>query len=269
MAKYQVTRTETVTVFASNTEWAEESAIDEMQKHPNGDYEIVDITPNPNLEAIVSALAVYGVSAYVDDYKNNIADFIRLSAVESHPDDDDNHFILFGSLNDLEEFDGREYRLDHNGTGDTHAVFDGGLTPTVLASRIAVKLAEIREAEEVDMVRPVEMFASLEEIADMLTRMGYTASVESQAWRGMPAWLTIGETESTLIDGTPYTAPRFTLYYNLNETGSEISGSGYHLSAGDDEADIVAEIGNHTAPRIVGEILYNMGRADFDMEARR
>ena len=113
---------------------------------------------------------------------------------------------------------------------------------------------------EVERLTP-EMISSMEEVADMLSRMGYLTSVESQAWRGMPSWLAIGDTH--------HNTARFALYYNLNETGSEISGTGYYLSLADDESQIVAEIGNHTAPRIVGEILYNMGRADFDMEARR
>jgi hypothetical protein len=45
MQKFEVTRTETVTVIARNEEHAEEVAIEEMQENPNGDYEIKRLAP--------------------------------------------------------------------------------------------------------------------------------------------------------------------------------------------------------------------------------
>ena len=63
MPKYQVTRTETVTVTARNEEQAEEFAIEEMQEHPNGDYEIEAVSPAPKFAEIVEALNALGVSA--------------------------------------------------------------------------------------------------------------------------------------------------------------------------------------------------------------
>ena len=108
--------------------------------------------------------------------------------------------------------------------------------------------------------------AILTEIADTLTRMGHTATIQSQSWRGMPDYLEIGETEAVLHDGQPYTAPRFTLYYNLNENGNDISGTGYHLSFEDDESQIVSEIGNESALRVVAEIIKGMARAEMQLE---
>ena len=59
MQKYEVTRTETVTVIARNEEHAEEVAIEEMQEHPNGDYEIKRLAP-----AVLASL--HEVSVYLE-----------------------------------------------------------------------------------------------------------------------------------------------------------------------------------------------------------
>jgi hypothetical protein len=260
MPKYEVTRTETVEVWARDEDEAETLAIDEMQENPNGDYEFEDISPKHNLEYIAEVLRALGVSAYVDDYKNNSHDFIRLSATHGHPDDDENHFMLNVSLNEFEEFDGKSYGLMDN-DGLEVASWDGSLTPHMVARLVADELKKFAKPAP-------EMVSELSEIADLLLRMGHKATIQSQAWRGMPAYLEIGETVGWYEDGTPHEMARFTLYYNLNEKGDGIGGTGYHLSLEDDESQIVAEIGNHTAPRVVAEILYNMGRADFDLESR-
>ena len=119
---------------------------------------------------------------------------------------------------------------------------------------------------EVKETTEPEMIADLGEIADTLTRMGHKATIQTQSWRGMPAYLEIDETEALLIDGQPHTDPRFTLYYNLNENGDDISGTGYHLSFKDDEAQIVSEIGNESALRVVAEIIKGMARAEMQLE---
>lgn len=253
MPKYQVTRTETVTVTARNEEQAEELAIEEMQEHPNGDYEIEAVSPAPKLTEIVEALNALGVSAYVDDYKNNAYDFIRMSAVEGHPDDDENHFLLLPSLDDEEEFNGVAYEIYTNDCYTEKASFPAELNTRVMAQLIAKNLRSLA---------PVSMTASMEEIAELLTRMGFRASVEPQDWRGFPAYLNIGETVDFFADGTPAYCPEFTLYYDLNESeeGVQISGTGFHLSRGDDESDLVTNIANESAFRVVATIVASMAK---------
>jgi hypothetical protein len=240
MPTYQVTRTETVTVTARNEEQAEELAIEEMQEHPNGDYEIEAVSPAPKFAEIVEALNALGVSAYVDDYKNNAYDFIRMSAVEGHPDDDENHFLLLPSLDDEEEFNGVAYEIYTNDCYTEKATYPAELNTRVMAQLIAKKLREIALPK---------MVATLEEIAELLTAMGYPSGVESQEWRGMPSYLNIGEHEI-----------EFTLYQNITEHAPVVDGTGYYLSRGEDESDIVLRIPNETAPRVASQIVWAMAQ---------
>lgn len=64
MPKYEITRTETVTVWGNDEEHATEVAIAEMQECPNGDYEVKQLTPqvNANLTVVKILLESFGIT---------------------------------------------------------------------------------------------------------------------------------------------------------------------------------------------------------------
>jgi hypothetical protein len=261
MKKYEVTQTATAEVWAKNEMEAIEIATSEFFAFPEYNHEVKDVTPRHQLAEIERILNNTGACAYTDNYHNNIADFLRVTVTHAHPDDDENHFLIQMSLDDNERFDGNTYGLYSHATGAQIAEYDATLHPEVLAHLFQKKMRELTTTPE--------MKTTIEGIGEFLLKSGKTVNLESQEWRGMPAYLNIGEVVEFYEDGTPYNAPKYTLYYDLNGKGDGIAGTGYHLSLGDDESQIIAEIGNHDYPRVVGEILYNMGRADFDLESRK
>ena len=253
MPKYQVTRTETVTVTARNENHAEEVAIEEMQENPNGDYEITRLTPHANLTEIMEELETGGFAVWLDDYRNNIHDFVRIDT-DGRRGSENARFMLMVSLDEFEKYDGNGYTLL---TAEAVDVAEWKhLSPRVLAFKIAVEINKFMEE------MPIQLEASVEEIAELLTRMGYTASVESQAWRGMPSWVSIGACGfcNMEAEATQHETPEFTLYCDLNENGDAISGTGFHLSRGDDESDLVTNIGNESAFRVVAKIVASMAK---------
>lgn len=251
MPKYQVHKTETVTVQAHDEAQAIERANIEFMKNPDAGYSVTRLTPKHNLHRIMAELEEAGLSVYLDDYKNNSHDFIRLDTKKVT---EGWRYVLSVSLDDDEEYDGNGYGLM------TDDAVDIAQFPHLDANTIAMRVLQQLTAWEEQNPEPVEMQASLEELAELLTRMGYTVSVESQEWRGMPSWLTIGETVDFYADGTPYQAPEFTLYQNLTEKGDAVDGTGYHLSRGDDEADTVLQIPNESAFRVASQIVWAMAQ---------
>lgn len=254
MKKYEVTQTAVAEVWAKNEMEAIEIATGDFFDFPEYNHEVKEITPRHRLADIQRCLIESGASVYTDDYKNNIADFLRVTVTHAHPDDDENHFLIHMSLDDNERFDGKTYGLYSHATGDELLQLSADLHPEVLAHLFMKKMRELT-------AKP-ELKTDMEQIGELLLKMGKSVHVETNEWRMMPAYLEIGRRDKN-------DAPEFTLYYTLNENGDQIAGTGYYLSAGDDESEIVAEIGNHETPRVVAEILYNMGRADFDLESRK
>jgi len=266
MPKYQVLKTEIGTCWAKNDHEAQELANEAFFDAPEATYTITDITPRHQLRQIENFLMVMGFETYYDDSKNNICDilFVDIAGrVDMKTSDANEHrYSVNMILDDRERFDGDGYTL----YADDHTV-EWALpnsTPLVIAGAIHGFITE-HEQKHPLTVKP-EMIADLGEIADTLTRMGYKAMIEPQDWRGMPAYLQIGETVGWYADGNPYEMPCFTLYYNLNENEDGIAGTGYHLSHEDDESQIVSEIGNESALRVVAEIIKGMARAEYQLE---
>lgn len=247
MPRYEVTQTATAEVWAKNEMEAIEYATSEFFAFPEYNHEVKDTTPQHNLEEIAKCLGHVGVSAYVDDYRNNAHDFIRLTVTHAHPDDDDNHYMLQVSLNDREEFDGKFYGLmDHDGL--EVANFEGSMNPLVLATRVHRILKERANTE---------MKTTLEEIASNLNAMGLIAEVvDFGRYEGQPK---VVEIVSKSENG-------YTLYQKLTDAET-VSGEGYFLQTVDGE-EVFNDIPNANAVNVAGHVAYNIGRADYDLESR-
>jgi hypothetical protein len=209
-----------------------------------------------DLKGIANALEKKGFAVYYDDYRNNLHDFLRIDFVE-HDDLDSYAYQLVCNLDiDLETYNGTGYTLTKNG----EAIFLEAHRPAYL---VADTIADALEAR-----RPA-LKASVDDIAHLLTIMGTPSTVvDFGRYEGQPKVVHIGEIQVTDIHGLTATVPRFCLYPDFH-SNMEISGMGWHLSWQDDEAVTVNDnIGNLTALEIVGQILYDMGRADFDNETQ-
>jgi len=256
MPKYEVTQTAVAEVWAKNEMEAIEIATGEFFDFPEYTHEVKNITPAHNLGRIAEELGKAGISAYVDDYKNNLHDFIRMSAVAGHPDDDDNHFTLMPSLNDREEFDGVAYTVMDT---DSHEVLtlDGSIHPAVLAHLVAKQLREL--------TKPVTVNADLQTVADYLATFGVTpAVVETPHYIAIPR-LDIGLHDVENYDGETVPCSRYSLF-GMTDDGNTWNGKGWFLETCD--GDSVAEFPNLDSLKLAGQIAYNIGRADFDLEAR-
>jgi hypothetical protein len=250
MPMYRVTKTETVQVWARDERRAELRANEEFQDAPNASYEITRLTPLPNLNRILASLEEHGLSVYLDDYRNNIHDFIRL---DTKSVTEEWRYMLVCSLNDEEEYDGTGYALM------TAEAVDIAQFPHLDPDSLSIRVLQALKQFEEENPEEIEQNATMEEITELLIKAGLTASLEPQDWRGMPAWISIGETVDFYADGTPDYFAEFTLYQNVTET-FHVDGTGYHLSRGDDESDIVLRIPNETGMRVVSQIVWAMAQ---------
>ena len=118
MPKYEVTRTETVTVWGNNEEHATEVAIAEMQECPNGDYEVTQLTPevNASLNEVKHWLEAFGITP-VDVLTPHHIDLpffsIGLHKVENWQGDivPCALFNLYGNSSDGSNWDGTGWHL--------------------------------------------------------------------------------------------------------------------------------------------------------------
>jgi hypothetical protein len=242
--KYKVTQTATAEVWGKSEDEVIELVSGEFFAFPEYTHEVEVITPAHKLHEIKDALLEMGVSVYYDDYRNNLHDFLRVSPNESHPDDDEYPFFIQVFLNDEEEFDGRGYALvdsDYN----TLLTLPAHYSPKVLANLF------VKELRKQDKKEIVSLVATLEEIVKCLTDSGVTATVvDFGRYEGQPKVIEIGNSLPVALNGDRIMTPEWTLFQNLSDDET-ISGTGYHLTHEDDESQIIAEIGNETAPRIV------------------
>jgi len=240
MAKYQVTMTQTVDVVARNEEHAFELANWEIENNPDFEREIECIA-KPEMANIASELEKRGYTVKLDKWGNNSADIIRINYTSKTVDyhGEDFEFALVMNLDErFETYDGTGYTLATYGD----EIISIGHHPDYVVARLVENALEAR--------RP-HMVATLDEIVECLTASGVTATVvDFGRYEGQPCVIEIGNTEGFSVNGEPVILPEFTLYQNLSDDGT-IAGTGYHLSFEDDEAQVIAEIGNETAPRIV------------------
>jgi hypothetical protein len=135
MPMYLVTKTETVTVHATDEEHAEHVANEQFNELPDATYAVECITPQHRLREIEQALLNISVACYYDDFRNNIHDFLRVSLTAMHPDDADagDVFYFQCELDENEEFNGLRYELfDENYT--LLEAFPATLSPLVIAN---------------------------------------------------------------------------------------------------------------------------------------
>lgn len=118
MPKYEVTRTETVTVWGNDEEHATEVAIAEMQDCPNGDYEVKQLTPqvNASLHEVKHWLESFGIVPVDVETPHHIS-IPRLN-IGLHKHEDYRGelvpcslFELYGNSNDGENWDGTGWHL--------------------------------------------------------------------------------------------------------------------------------------------------------------
>jgi hypothetical protein len=261
MPKYKVTQTATAEVWGKSEDEVIELVSGEFYAFTEYEHEVEQITPTHKLHEIKDALKEMGVSVYYDDFRNNTHDFLRVSLNESHPDDDEYPFFIQVTLNDHEEFDGQGYALvdsDYN----TLLTMPAYNRPNVLAKFFMRELRNQQKKEIVPLV------ATLEEITDLLTKMGKSSTVvDFGRYEGQPCVVEIGNKEGFSVNGEPVILPEFTLYQNVNDS-EEVDGSGFFLALEDDCSPIGDNIGNLSALEVVGQILYQMGKADTEQASK-
>lgn len=250
MKRYQVTQTATAEVWAKNEMEAIEYATGEFFAFPEYNHEVTDTTPRHALNEIAEALKGLGVAVYLDDYRNNLHDFLRVSVTHSHPDDDENAFDIMCTLNDQEVFDGQAYVLWRDG----EEVCRMGATWHPLTIAVEFHRAMLADVEK----RNPKNIAELADIAEALNGFGFTAEVvDLGRFEGQPKLITIQTPKGMKYD----------LYQNLTDAET-IAGTGYYLMT-DEMEEVANEIPNDTADKVAGIVAYNLGRADFDLESNR
>ena len=250
MKRYQVTQTATAEVWAKNEMEAIEYVTGEFFAFPEYNHEVTDTTPRHALNEIAEALKELGVAVYLDDYRNNLHDFLRVSVTHSHPDDDENAFDIMCSLNDYEVFDGRQYMLGLDGV-------ELLTVPAVNAPEFIAHMMVMRMKGSVAERNPKNI-AELADIAEALNGFGFTAEVvDLGRFEGQPKLISIQTPKGMKYD----------LYQNLTDAET-IAGTGYYLMT-DDMEEVANEIPNDTADKVAGIVAYNLGRADFDLESNR
>lgn len=258
MPKYRVVKTETATVCASNETEAQEIANIEFQNHPDADYEIEKETPEHRLNEIAEALKGFGVSAYLDDYRNNLHEFLRVSATCEHPDDEEeNQYFIQCSLDDDEEFDGKTYALTRDGY--EVAEYPADIHPLALAYMF--KKAMLADIE----ARTPKLQANLTEVAEHLNAWGIEATVLTNDSHGFPDSLSIGKHEVLDYKNDMVECEKYRLFGNSSD-GETWDGSGWSLETCEQEE--VALFDNLDSLTLAGRIAYQIGRAEFDMETR-